>query len=299
MHTIDMATTILESFNSLYYDLSALCKSRKGHIAAITIEEKTVIFHGSAHKTGYYFLLHIDCLQLLAKRDVDATDIPIIRNRVDAFLSPARVCIDTFFITRIDYCKNIVVSSEKQRNALFECVNKLPGAINYQRQSDKFSHGVYWHNQSRVTMLYDKQVERKEKCKSVHLYEKDIVRMECQVKTRAIKYTGLPRTFSTWVTIEMEEWYLLYTLKPFPAGDFWDVDTALDIINVSTYSPALKANLKQYLLDVESTDMEMTNESRSRDTVKKYICLLDAINVNPVTISRAYKISHISNPFYH
>lgn len=105
MHTIDMATTIMEAYDSLYSDLSSFSSRHKNSLAAITIEEKTLVYNGTAKKIGYYFLLHIDCLLLLCKRNVEASDIPTIRSRIDSFLAPACVCIDTFFICRIDYCK--------------------------------------------------------------------------------------------------------------------------------------------------------------------------------------------------
>lgn len=296
MHTIDMATTIMEAYDSLYSDLSSFSSRHKNSLAAITIEEKTLVYNGTAKKIGYYFLLHIDCLLLLCKRNVEASDIPTIRSRIDSFLAPACVCIDTFFICRIDYCKNIVVSSASERDALFACFNKLPGTINYLHQTDKFTHGVYWQNKSRVTMIYDKTVERKEKWKSVHPYEKDIVRLEYQIKTRAIKYADLPRSFSTWVNTDMEDWYMLFASRSFPHGDFWDMTNACSKIDKSTNTSAMKANLKRYLLDIAAADMDTANAGRSRDTVKKYIQILDSIEVNPVTIDSGWCINHIKNP---
>lgn len=296
MHTIDMATTILTRDDTLYSFLSAFCMCHKSTLPAITIEEKTLVLGGSAKKTAFYYLLHIDCLMLLAKRNVESCDIPDIRFRIDTFLAPACVSVDDFHITRIDYCKNISVSDEAERNALFACLNRLPGTQNYQHQTDKFSHGVYWHNKSRVTMVYDKTVERGEKHKAIRLYEKGVVRLEYQVKARALKYADLPRNYSTWVSVEMEDWYLLYASRAFPCGDFWDIDTAVSKIDASRNTPAMKANLRNYIYEIAATDMDTANAGISRDTAKKYIQMLDDIEVNPITIDSCRRISHIKNP---
>lgn len=293
MHTIDFSTSPLFPSDYICLDLEAL---HKKNTPVIKISERSLTDEKGKIR-GVYFLLEVDCLALMQKQNIELADIPAILAALNSFLAPAGVDMNDFSVCRIDFCKNVVMSDELKRNALFDCLNMMPRNLFHLHKTETFKHGLYLHNKSRVMQVYDKNVERDEKWKGVAFFEWNVVRLEVQVKTGAIKRTKCSRDFSTWVNLGVEEFQIRRYLDKLPHADFRSLPEAEKHIDASSFSSTMKARLTAFIQKVADTDMDTAMSFQSRDTNKKYIRMLAEINVNPVTINPVWSLDFLEMPF--
>lgn len=265
-----------------------------------------------------YFTLHVDCLMLLKKINVEDKDILLIKDACNDFLKQAALTIDDFHIVRIDYCTNKRMANKQERDILFQTLHQCATQCNY-LSGMSYDHGVYWHNRSRALQIYDKEVERKEKSESIRSYESDVIRVELQLKSRYIKDAanklakslgrktkniGNPyRSLDFWVSVSREKEYLEALEKHIPHGDFYSLERANEIIDLSNNTKSMKKKLKTFLLIIQTNGLDIAAKEHRRNTINKYISILSTeMNICPFTIpeslSRSTGIDFIANPFY-
>jgi len=308
MHTFELSSKRIHIDEVMYNSLMALTAQNSDSVK-IKMEPCNTTFITQKNE-WVYFILQVDCLALLQKRNVlKKVQIQTIKDTVNKFLFPSGTCVDDYKVIRVDYCRNIYLPNTKIRKCLFELLNKMPANTNYLRQEKnyigenvEYPMGSLRKNKSRALQIYDKSTERKDKTKEIKPYEKYVIRLEYQMKPEGLKYRrkadGVPDTFDYWINLDTEKRYLKLAGKMFPKAEFWSYDKAVDIINSSDYKPTMKVKLIKYITEisrVESMD-EVSPSLGSQQTIKGYIKRLEAINVNPVTIPNAKGIDHIRNP---
>lgn len=317
MHTVAFNSEIIvinQLKHSRYSDLPKLWRPNQSSFP-IRVYYRTFSRHGTKL---VYFKLHVDCLMLLKKVNVEGKDILFIKDACNNFLRQAALTIDDFHIVRIDYCKNIQMVNEQKRNILFQTLHQCKTQCDY-LSGISYDHGIYWFNRSRALQIYDKEAERREKRKSIRSYEKDVIRVELQLKSRYIKDAanklakslgrktknmGNPyRTFDFWVSVIREKKHLEVLEKHIPHGDFYSVEGANKIIDLSNNTELMKRKLKTFLLTIQTNGLDIAAKKHSGNTINKYISILSTeMNICPFTIpeslSKSTGIDFVANPFY-
>ncbi len=166
---------------------------------------------------------------------------------------------------------------------------------------------VYYQCKSRHAQVYRKDKERRDKGKTVKAEEECMCRQEVQCHTAHIRYMrrkyGLVRDWDNWVTPETEAYYLTASEPVFPSGDFYTLDGAAAIIQASSLSDCRKKRLQEILAIIQRDTIAALKDYACRNTIKKYMSMLKALNVNPLTIKTNLKdnptgITYIKNPFF-
>lgn len=310
MHTFELSSKRIHVDEVMYNSLMALTAQNNDSIKIKMEPCNTTII--TQKNEWVYFIVQVDCLALLQKRNVKSkTEIQKIKDTVNRFLLPAGTCVDDYKVIRVDYCRNTYIPNSKIRKCMFELLNKMPANTNYLRQGKdyigknvEYPMGSLRKNKSRALQIYDKSSHRRNYGEKEAQYERYVIREELQMKPEGLKYRrkadGVSDTFDYWINLDTEKRYLKLARKIFPKADFWSYDKAVDIINSSDYKPTMKAKLITYITEicrVESMD-EVPPSLGSEQTIKGYIKRLEAINVNPVTIPNAKGIDKIRNPMY-
>lgn len=78
-------------------------------------------------------------------------------------------------------------------------------------------------------------------------------------------------------------------------GDYYKLSVAENKISNSLYSPTIKKNLIKYIKTINLIGITLGSKGRSYNTCKKYVELLTALNINPITIDEHSKFDYIPN----
>ena len=297
MHTVDLTSITFMKNTTLFQRMEKL--QPEGENGAITFNLRTMKIPQGINvppSLYYYGIITIDCLALLKKQNVETPqDISSIKQAVTQFLSGAGLSLSDFKISRIDYCINYYIYDPSIRSLYFSLLNKANDKIHYVNRDCKYSSGSYHQNGSRVLNIYDKTEERKSKHKRIMPWEKDILRVEHQMKTGAIKATKLPRSFDDWMNLDLERKNLQYCSKIIDDGDYWRTDIAEAMINRSSYSDLYKERLKRFIHDIAATDLSTVSSSMNHCTIATYKKKLNDLNINPVTIDINSSVKHLES----
>jgi len=154
-----------------------------------------------------YFVVTVDCLAILQKVNVETkADIKKIKDAVNKFLFSTGTSIDNYKVCRVDFCHNVVIDDNKQRQCLFEMLNKMRIDTNYLRpprnqakMTTSYQMGVLRYNSCRSFQYYDKNRERIVNGANIMPYELNVLREEYQLMFYFIMYMRkrfqLPDTF--------------------------------------------------------------------------------------------------------
>lgn len=210
-------------------------------------------------------------------------------------------------VSRIDYCYNIRIEDDRTREVLFRLLQKCPTKALYTTRGINYATSIYSRSKSRVVNVYDKTAERTAKylatgsCSDLpQTYEQDMVRMELQIKADHLKYMarrGVRRSVGNWIHMGMEYHYLNKLYGMFPKGDFYTLTQAERIIDSAAYRAKMKDRLKCFLHIIADKDMDSAKAQVSYNTYRRYLDMLSAIGVNPITIPEDYGVSYIPSPF--
>ena len=210
-------------------------------------------------------------------------------------------------VSRIDYCYNIRIEDDRTREVLFRLLQKCPTKALYTTRGINYATSIYSRSKSRVVNVYDKTAERTAKylatgsCSDLpQTYEQDMVRMELQIKADHLKYMarrGVRRSVKNWIHMGMGYHYLNKLYGMFPKGDFYTFTQAALIIDSAAYKTKMKERLKGFFHIIADKDMDVARAEVSYNTYRRYLDMLSALGVNPITIPEDYGVSYIPSPF--
>ena len=95
----------------------------------------------------------------------------------------------------------------------------------------------------------------------------------------------------------MEYYYLNKLYGMFPKGNFYTFTLVEKIIDSSAYKTKMKARLKDFVRIIADKDMDAARAQVSYNTYHRYLEMLSAIGVNPITIPADCGIPYIQSPF--
>lgn len=210
-------------------------------------------------------------------------------------------------LVRIDYRYDIKVHEAAKRHIYLYLYNKTRGK--YRRLTKKglesYRTSIYHECKSMETVLYSKNEECTAKNRLPEVWEKDVMRFEVRLKNSHLyhqaKKTGESKCLSNFFKrVKFEKYMQDYLMKIYPTGDFYDFNTALNLIEKSDYSPTIKIGLKTFLRNVSNGTLDTPKKTTytkaiSEDTWRERIKKFNESSVNPITIPVSKKIQHLPN----
>lgn len=279
-----------------YAGALALCQ--KAMPAGIEFWSKPVSYQPGM----WVFTLKLDVHRITQKVNADAQDLIQLKTMVEQILSQGRLLLDDLSMNRIDYDLNIRFPSIEAMKQIVRLLHKTPLRACYAKRCNNYKTSLYHGSRSRVIQVYPKDLERSSKACPVEPYEHHILRQEVQVKRehiRQMKRThNIPSTWDAWVTMERQADYLAKTKPLIPIGDYYSLESARQLVDVTALKEREKVCLKEMLEVISETDMETVKSKLSLNTYKKYISKLETIGINPITIPEDMGLDFIPFPLF-
>lgn len=252
--------------------------------------------------------LNVDFIKLLNKSDITESDLPKIKVEINKYLNEVFGYdnVDMVLI-RIDYRKDIKIQDETHKKLLFYLHKKTLSNYKFKKKYNKYDTTTYFNSRSQQVIVYDKGRERIAKRQPIRNYEKDVVRLEVRLLNRHLNYNktkkGIAKTLDNYFKEEIYKKYILKEAIPLLyRGDYYKLYYAEKIINNSNITKADKKGIREFLIDISKSSVEsvknklITNDNGK--TVKKYtpykfrkyIKILEKLNINPILIPKNYKV---------
>ena len=233
MHTF-VLTRIVDAMSDEVLRFSQVQKhfAYMGEGMSIRWRPLAVCYNGEV--LSYLYTIKVDALKFLRTENTSSQQLRVIVRLLDHLLSYGNFSLDDMTVSRVDYCYNSRIEDEDTRLILFDLLQKCPTRAIYTVRGVKYKTSIYSRSKSKTVNVYDKNTERSVKFfasgNSKNLsknYERDIVRMELQIKKGHLKYMakrGVARSVKNWINAETERHYLQKMYGMFPKGDFYTLD---------------------------------------------------------------------------
>lgn len=244
--------------------------------------------------------IKVNCHTLLHVLNTESEDIQVLTNIVADWLLGADLSLAEMNISRVDYDRNFCLP-QIIRNALIDTLQQLRVNMHHMARRP-YNNSIYYMSKSRHVQAYDKPLERNAKNCGIKSWEMDVLRIEMQCCARHIdymrRYHGVPRTWDTWITMDMQQRYYDQAVAMIPPGDFYSLAKAMEIVEQSNLSRCKRRKLTQDLQLVSTAGMDAMKERyKSVNTYKDHLADFAKLSVNPLTIPAQHGIEHIANPF--
>lgn len=210
-------------------------------------------------------------------------------------------------INRVDYAININTEHVKEYIKLFQRADK-PSSFKEQyctkaHRSKQLEGSFYLYNKSVTINFYDKEDELMKKNFNTD-GAKNLLRLEVQCnkpKTNNIKYKNEFGTshVKNYLRMDLSEEYINhYYSKTIGSGDYYKLYKAIQIIKGSNYTYIIIKNLVEVLQEVNihrSIWKAREKSQYSKNSFNKYLKMIRALNINPVTIPNSWEVDYIKS----
>ena len=245
----------------------------------------------------HYLLILANPHKVLNKRDILISDKEEYKNKIHKII---REVIPTqkinIEVNRNDYCVDIQVGERIWEYC--KILNKHSKEFYYMKQTNKYATSKYLTNKrgQRHLNFYNRFA------KTLNKEDNGILRLEIQNNPQKIKReyekNQIPKTIDYYWSIEAMEQYYFDVLKSYLfTGDYFKRNLCKKIIDNSNEKSLNKKRLNKFLL-MESRygiDGIVKNKMFSYDTKRKYIQILNRLNINPITIPNNFKYDYLEN----
>ena len=316
-------------YNEIYKSLEIISKNNgvnlyKSNVGYITHALKDKGFTeillskykiNNKYKHDYMQLtIQLNPIKLLNRDIVELTkeqDLKEVEKKFNEIIEKIHLDLNTFFywtLNRIDYCINIKTQYVKEYIKLFQrCSLPYRFSIPYDKKAKVKKHtkgSFYIFNKSTIINFYDKQAERVNNAGEALESAKDILRLEIQCKKGKTDYMKYKHKFEMkflgYFTSEELSLKTISTYfdKTIGKGDYYKLDKARAIINASNHTKATKEKLINTLELINkhrSIDKARENSNYSKDSFNRYINKIRALNINAVTIPRAWQVDYLKS----
>lgn len=242
-------------------------------------------------------ILHIRCHDVCNFRKATRATIKRLTRIVTKWLKPFGLSLDDFRMKRIDYDFNAVIPEYSE--AIMDALGRGKRRTAYMEKK-AIDGGYRYGNKSRAIQWYDKEAERLAKTGTVTRKDRDIHREEGQFCKPFLRYMekkyGILRTWSNWVSVEQEAFFLEKHRKLFPRGKFCTVAKAKSLIEKSSLSPTMQKRIVEALVVIRQEGMDALEISRN--TLNKYVEELEKLDICPLPLSEEYGVDMLDNPFH-
>lgn len=307
INTINKTKTIYHKMNhtDFGYDADNSIKltivSRKIDLSVYEdIDGETILFY--ENKMWIAFLT-IDFIELLnEKTDITESDIPEIKRKIESFLTRILGSISSdLILTRIDYRFDVVIEDKRTRELLIKLYKKCVNKKFFMLKSTKYKTSICYNSGSRRNNIYDKLAEREANKIAPKDYETNVMRYEAQLLKRHVKYNekkaGIERMLENYISKEMYNKYMKKMIVDvFYPGDYWSINKAREIIQASSIKDKDKEGLIGILKNTSKQGISGSKALLTEHYYKKYLKLLEELNINPILIPKHENIHFLRNP---
>lgn len=265
------------------------------------------ICYDNGEVLSYLYTIKVDVLKFFKAENTSSQQIRVIIRLLDQLLGYGNFSLNDMTVSRVDYCYNSRIEDEDTRLILFDLLQKCPTKAIYTVRGVKYKTSIYSRSKSKVINVYDKNAERAVKFfvsgnsdNLVKNYERDMIRMELQVKKGHLKYMakqGIVRSVKNWINAETERHYLQKLYSMFPKGDFYTLDEAEHRVSSASLTKTIKRHLIDFLREIARSDMDTAKNKICYNTYRRYLRILADLGVNPITIPQNCGLSYIQSPF--
>lgn len=250
-------------------------------------------------------LINKDNLEVIKEEDLELVykGFKEVKNKIFIGLPS----LEHWDINRVDYAININTEHVKEYIKLFQRADK-PSSFKEQyctkaHRSKQLEGSFYLYNKSVTINFYDKEDELMKKNFNTD-GAKNLLRLEVQCnkpKTNNIKYKNEFGTshVKNYLRMDLSEEYINhYYDKTIGSGDYYKLSKAIQIIKDSNYTDTMKKRLIEVLQEVNlhrSIWKAREKSIYSKHSFNKYLNMIRALNVNPVTIPNSWEVNHLEN----
>lgn len=265
----------------------------------------------------------IDLIKLLETPSFSEEDYPTVEFRIKQFLRKLFGHASSYsehVLQRVDYRKDVVISDNNERKALFHMYKKatckhgyhqkVTGKIN--RETGKFEEfkTSQYHATKNSTELciYDKTAERISKNEPVADYERDVLRFEVRLKKAHINHMALtkkgksrPKQLQEYMKDGLYVEYMNSLTQPFLyTGNYYTIYGARKVLSESDLTDLWKQKLDDFLVAVSEHGIDYMKKKLNRPTFNKRIGFLAQNGLNPILIPKNQREfpTFIQNPFF-
>lgn len=247
--------------------------------------------------------LVVDFIKLLGSPNISESDIAEISYKLDDYLGNFVVSSgNNLELRRLDYRFDAYIDDEIVRNLLIKLFKKCLTKKHYMvRTTTTFKTSVTYSSKSRSNNIYDKEAERKDKKKSIKVYEKHVLRFEAQILSSHIYYLkksqGLQKVLENYFFEDMYRKYMKNMIvNTFYQGNYYNSRMASKLIYQS-----VEPKTAEKILDFMISISKLRSVSKAMAVIgkykyDKYIKILQNIGVNPILIPKEHRIPYIENP---
>ncbi|MGK4042957.1 phage/plasmid replication protein [Heyndrickxia oleronia] len=307
-------------------ELGLLCRKFKEHVTMlakkIDSNFKGITTTITNRFNQWWIFINIDFIEILGKSDITKKDNNEIIKKINQYLFSIFGENDKeLTLIRIDYRLDAVVENSEHRSLLIKLYKKSIEHYGFKKKYDQFDTTVYFNSKSIQVIVYDKECERTAHLKDIKPYEEDVLRFEVRLTNRHLNYMkkacGLPKKLEYYLDNNFWLKYMKLNLLPaFFNGSFYKINIATKIIEQSSFKERDKTRLREFLCDISKHGFERlkvltvttSNGNHkikySKYLIKKFIKMLEVLDINPLLIPKNYKLNLgkrkcIKNPFSH
>lgn len=254
------------------------------------------------------FNLFVDFIKLLGKAEINESDYLEIEKEMEKII--LLIFKDEAFeleiiLKRLDFRKDIEII-KKERDILLKLYKKARRKSKFKKKNIDFSTTIYYSNKSMTVIIYDKEQERIDKGKDIEEYEKNILRLEIRLFPRHLNGQKREKSLKTYLNNEIFQKYMENNAFPiFYKGNHCKLELIEKILIDSKIKSKEQNDILIFLNHVSrygfDSAINKKNDKKELEwssyKVKKYIKILESLNINPFIIPVRESIDIIENKF--
>ena len=256
----------------------------------------------------YYQCTHCLCIysnvhKLLGTNKIKVSDYERYINKLNAVITKATGITNyNLILSRLDMYIDLKCSNSEELHQVLGILNKSKTCYKYMKQRKVYRTSLKLGGHYSMCSLnfYDKYQQLKDVFGIEDNNYLNVCRFEIQINKNKLKKllneNGTPRHIGYYFKESMfEKLYFDFLQDFFNSGNYIHLDKEIEIIKNSGYSQTIKLNLLKFIKVVNITNLTYTSNYFCYNTIKKYIKLLNQINLNPICLSDSYKPTEMKN----
>lgn len=264
-------------------------KKNKFECIGYTYKYKNILF--KYNKNFQTILIITNVHKILQKRDIHINDLSRYKNKiyeiVTEVLNTSNMKLE---LNRIDYCIDIELDAQLKSRYLF-LLNQHKTNYKYMKMKEQYVTSIHKSNkngQSNLNIYARWNYTNKKE-------DKNTLRIEVQIKRAKIKKefkdNGIVKDVDMYWSKDSFYENTIELLKAFLyEGNYCSRKRAKEIIRNCNYKDVEKKKLLKFLLMTERYGIDdiVTKKIYCKQTVNKYIEMLNNININPIVLPRIW-----------